>query len=211
MKQNIFLTLTLITASLLLSACGKPTTPVPTPTPTPKLIEMPLAERPYISLVPRDDGHMLYLKIDKIPSYISQIEYEVLYNAVDNGSEIEKGIGDTIKEITASLERKLLLGTESCTNGCKYKYDAGIIGGTVTLNFIDKNGQVSTFETPFTLKSSADFKKDGELKLPTENFSVKPKTKITGNDFYILIKNYRGGYSVFSNGSNPTVGDYPQQ
>jgi hypothetical protein len=202
--------ITLVFASLLLSACGKATTSKITPTPAPKLVEMPVSERPYISMVPRDDGHMIYLKISKISKDINAIEYEVLYTAVDGTSEIEKGLGDTIKEVTENIERKLLLGTESCTNGCKYKFDEGVSGGTITLSFINKNGQISTFESPFVLKSSASLKKEGELKLSTENFSVKPKSKITGSDFFILQKNYQGGYSVFSNGNNSIVGDYPQ-
>jgi hypothetical protein len=210
MKLNYIPIIAIIAAGILLAGCGSKQTSKITPTPKPKLVEMPMSDRPYVSLKPRDDGHMLYLKIEKIPSNISQIEYEVLYNAVDNGSEIEKGIGDTIKEIKTNLERNLLLGTESCTNGCKYKFDTGIIGGTLTLNFIDKNGQVSTFETEFAFKSTAEIKKDGEIKLSVENFSVKPKAKLTGSDFFILMKNFRGGYSIFSNGNNGLVGDYPQ-
>lgn len=211
MKRKYLTIFTILLSLIFLSSCGTKKTSQITPTPLPKLIEMPISDRPLISLTPRNDGHMLFLKLDKIPSYISQIEYEVLYNAIDeSGLEIEKGLGDTIKEISSTIERKLLLGTESCTNGCKYKYDTGIVGGTLTLNFIDKNGQVSTFETQFTLKSSADIRKDGEIKLDIKNFSVKPNSKISGNDFYILMENYRGGYSIFSNSSNSLVGDYPK-
>src|SRR5512145_1807324 len=124
--KKIFLLLSL---TLLLSACGKKTTSTITPTPEPKLVEMAPADRPLVSLVPRADGHMLYLKISHLPASVSQIEYEVIYTATDGSSEIEKGVGDTIKEITSTLERNILLGTESCTNGCKYKYDEGVNGG----------------------------------------------------------------------------------
>lgn len=212
MNKKILSVFTIFAAFILLSGCGQKTATKTTVTPSSnKVVDMPLADRPDVSLTPRSDGHLLTLKIAKIPAYVSQIEYEVLYTATDNNSEIEKGIGDTIKEITSTIEKNLLLGTESCTNGCKYKYDEGITGGTVTLNFINKNNnQTSTFETPFTLKSTADIKKDGEIKLLVDNFSVKPKANITGKDFYILIKNYKGGYSIFSNSSNSLVGNYPQ-
>jgi len=202
--------LTILFSAIVLSACGKAAVVKVTPTPTPKLVEMALDKRPTVSLVPRDDGHMLYLKISKIPSDISSIEYEVLYTAKDNSAEIEKGLGDTIKEVTSNIERNLLLGTESCTNGCKYKYDEGVTGGTIMISFINSNGQVSTFESPFILKSGAQLKSEGELKLTTENFSVKPKSTVSPKDFYILQKNYKGGYSVYSNGTNSIVGDYPQ-
>jgi hypothetical protein len=209
MKIKIF---ALLAAAILLAGCGaKTTTNTITPTPTPKLVEMPITERPSVSLTPSADGHYLTLNLVGIPASISSIEYELLYNAGDNGAQIEKGIGDTLKEITAAIERKLLLGTESCTSGCKYSYDKGVTGGTLTLNFIDKNGQMSTFETPFTLKSTADLKKDGSISLATENFSVPVKAKLTGSDYFVLINNYRGGYSIYSSSKNSMVGDYQNQ
>lgn len=193
--KNIFI---LILVTFFLSACGaKNTQNKITPTPAPRVFEMPQHERPYISLIPRADGHMIYLKLDKIPSYIKQIEYELLYSATDNGNEIEKGVGDTIKDIKSSIERSLLLGTESCTSGCKYKYDEGVFGGTLTLSFITNDGQITTFETPFTIKSSADFKKQGNIDLPTKDIVVKaaPNDK----NFYIMMSNYGIlGYSIFS-------------
>lgn len=209
MKRKIII---LLAFSLLLTGCSpKITTNTITPTPAPKIIDMPLSDRPLISLTPTADGHYLTLKITNTPNYISAIDYEILYNATDNSSEIEKGIGDTIKELSSNLERKLLLGTESCTNGCKYSYDKGVIGGTMTINFIDKNGQISTFNTPFTLKSSSDLNKESSISLTTDNFSVPVKSKLTGNNYFILIKNYKGGYSIYGSSPNSLVGDYPNQ
>jgi len=186
--------------SVILFGCGKkPTTTAPTP--QPKVYEIPLDQRPYVSITPRRYGHMLYLKIINIPSNISQIEYELLYTAIDNGNEIEKGVGDTIKEINKSVERSLLLGTESCTNGCKYKYDTGIVGGTITLSFISNNNQIATYQAPFTLKSATDIKKDNNtISLSAENFSIK--ATIAGGGYYVLLKNYNNNYSVF--GSSAT-------
>jgi len=202
MKKILFLLL----VSLFLSSCGKKTAQnTITPTPVPRLFEMPQSERPYVSLVPRDDGHMIYLKLSNIPDYVSQIEYELLYSATDEGNEIEKGVGDTIKDIKKTIERALLLGTESCTSGCKYKYDEGVYGGVLTLNFITKDGQIATFETPFALQSSAQLKKAGSMTLPTVDFKVvsAPSDK----NFYILLKNYGiNGYSIFS--ANPSSVKY---
>ena len=208
MNKKLFL---ILACALTLSACGSQTAvKAPVASPTPKLVEMTMADRPKISLTPRQDGHMLYLKINKISANISQIDYELLYDAGENGAQIEKGLSDTIKDTSADVSRDLLLGTESCTSGCKYNYDAGVSGGTLTMTFTTKNGQVSTFVTPFTLNSTADIKKSGEIKLPTENFSVKSKTKLTGSDYFLLMKNFLGGYTIFSNSANTLVGDYPQ-
>ncbi|MCX6726987.1 MAG: hypothetical protein NTY75_04265, partial [Candidatus Shapirobacteria bacterium] len=100
--KKIFLVLAI---SLLLTACGKKTTATITPTPFQKVFDIPLASRPYVSLIPREDGHLITLKIDNIPANISQIEYELLYTAVDQGNEIEKGIGDTIKNVKGSVNK----------------------------------------------------------------------------------------------------------
>lgn len=197
-----YLSLILISV-LILSACGKKTTVTVTPTPTPRLVEMATANRPKISLTPRADGHELTLKIDLISSTISKIEYEVTYTAVDNGLEIEKGASGIIEPTdiaTGKAERKILLGTESCTSGCKYKYDAGITGGNVNLTFTTANSQISTFNSPFILRSTAEIKKAGKLIWAEENFTSTPK--LSSNNYYIVIKDFKnGGYQVTSSGS----------
>ena len=157
-------------------------------------------EKPYISLIPQADGHRLNLKITNIPKSITQIEYDLIYTAEDEDLEIEKGVGGTAKLEGSSVERELLLGTESCTNGCKYKYDEGITGGTLTLNFITSDNQAALYEAPFVFKTSADIKKDSGLSLATENFSIKASVS-SKSDYFILIKNFKPVYSVFSNGT----------
>jgi hypothetical protein len=213
-KLKIFtLASVIIFSSIFLSACGKkkPQTNTNNPTVvnnTVKTIEFKPEEKPYVSLIPRKDGHELKLKVENIPSSVAQIDYELLYSATDNGLEMEKGVGDTVKNITSTFERDLLLGTESCTNGCKYKYDEGITGGTLTLTFTTKDNQAATYETPFILKSSADLKKDKTMTLVTENFTINATTT-TSADFFVLIKNYgipqgskaNAVYTVFSNGN----------
>ncbi len=211
----MFKKITLIVACVfLLSACGKKTkTTNNQPTSTPQtggVWEMVETEKPYISLTPTSDGHWLNLKITKLSSNISAIEYELIYNAIDNNMDIEKGVSGTIKsqEISTTIERKLLLGTESCTSGCKYKYDTGVIGGTLSINFISQDGKTATYQTPFSLKSTANLKKEGFLKLETENYSLKAPVS-SGSDYYLILKNYNGVYSVFSSNSNSSlIGDH---
>ena len=157
-------------------------------------------QKPTISLIPRTDGHELKLKIDGVPSNITQIEYELLYSAQDNGLEIEKGVGDTVKITSPNVEKDLLLGTASCTAGCKYAYDKGVSSGTLSLTFSTADNQSTIYETSFVLKTSADIKKDGGFSLPLENFSVKASTS-TQSDYFIVIKNFKPFYSVFSNGT----------
>lgn len=186
-------------SSFFLSACGKkPITNKITPSPTIQKLELSDSEKPIISLIPRQDGHELKLIIDNIPQSISEIEYELIYSAIDEGLEMEKGVGDTIKVTSKNIQRDLLLGTSSCTNGCKYKYDQGIVGGTLSLTFLTSDNQNLRYETPFVLKNSADIKKEGGLSLSLEKFQIKGSVT-SKNDYFVLIKNLSNYYSVFSN------------
>lgn len=156
-------------------------------------------QKPYISLTPQADGHRLNLKISNIPESIKEIEYDLIYTAKDENIEIEKGVGGTAKIEGTSMDRELLLGTESCTSGCKYKYDEGITGGTLSLSFITADGQSASYEAPFVLLTSADIKSKG-LSLETENFSIKASIS-SKSDYFVLIKNFKPVYSVFSSGN----------
>ncbi len=199
-KLTKYLLIVLIT-SFFLSACGKKAN-------TPKIISPPIeqelalteSEKPIISLIPRADGHELKLIIDNIPSNITDIEYELIYSAIDEGLEMEKGVGDTIKVNSKKIERDLLLGTSSCTNGCKYKYDQGVVGGTLSLTLLTATNQNLHYESSFVLKTSTDITKDQGLGLSLDNFEIKATTT-TKNDYFILIKNFPSYYSVFSSGS----------
>jgi len=182
---------------LFLSSCKKSEqAPQPTPTPAPKLIEIDMADRPYISLIPRADGHEIKLIVDKIPDFIKEIEYELVYTAVDEDLEMEKGLAGTLQNETGKASHDLLLGTESCTNGCKYKYDTGVTGGYLILNFITTDNQKAIFESDFVLSQSTDIKKNG-LKLNDLEIVATPKQ----TEYFILLQNYNQVYSVFSSGS----------
>lgn len=209
MNKTKFLSLALIVlgSSFLLSGCGKKTTTTTSSSDSnnntkKQVTELTLSEseKPIISLIPRADGHELKLKLDNIPSNVNQIDYELIYSASDSGLVMEKGVGDTVKNVSKTLEKDLLLGTASCTNGCKYKYDDGVSSGTLSITLYTVDNQSATFESPFVLKTSADVKKDGGFKLDTENFSVKA-TPSTKNDYFVVVKNYPSYYSVFSSGT----------
>ncbi|MFA7301055.1 MAG: hypothetical protein WC069_02010 [Candidatus Shapirobacteria bacterium] len=151
--------LILLITSFVLSSCGaKKTVSSATPTPVPRELVITDNQKPSVSLTPREDGHELTLKISKIDPIFTKIEYELIYSAQDSGLEIEKGVSGNIESSDivngSSSERKILLGTESCTNGCKYKYDAGVNGGSINLTMITKDNQVASMELPFTLTST---------------------------------------------------------
>lgn len=205
--KNISVACLVLLSPFFLSACGKKkTTPATPPSPAPKLVEMTIDQKPYISLTPRTDGHQLTLKISHIPTDITQIEYELIYTATDGTIEMEKGVGDTLKVESTLITKNLLLGTASCTNTCKYKYDEGVTGGILSLIFINSAGQMSTYETNFILNSSAQINK-------TKNISLSEFTiNATANSgqYFVLLENYGMPnsstladkiYSVFASGN----------
>ncbi len=161
--QNLFmnkkkLSLLLIVVSLL-SACNK-TTPKATPTSAPVMIKkqnltnVVFETNPTVSLTARPDGHELTMTIKNIPSEVTKFDYELLYKAKDGKTEIEKGLGDTINTITNPIERKLLLGTASCTNGCKYRYDEGVTGGTLKITYLTNNNGVNVYQSEWSISKN---------------------------------------------------------
>ena len=193
-KITIILAPVIIIVLILVFVFTRKKTTINTP------IEKTKDEQPIISLTPRADGHELKLKITNIPSNFSTAEYELIYTAEDEGLEIEKGVSGTVKLTSSDIEKDLLLGTSSCTNGCKYKYDEGIVGGVLTLTLTTDDKEYFNFETPFTLKTGNEINKDKKISLAQENLNING-TVTSKNDFFILIKNINNNYSVFSNGS----------
>ena len=193
-----------ISSSFLLSACGKKTTTTSTTktsTKVSKQIQLGADEKPTVNLIPRADGHNLTIKITNIPTKFTSVDYELVYTAKDQNIEIEKGVSGTLKPTNSTLEKNdLLLGTASCTNGCKYKYDEGVTGGTLTLTLNTDNKEYVTYTTPFTLKSATDLNKDKKLSLDQENFVING-TVTSKSDYFIVIKNFKSVYSVFSSGN----------
>jgi len=197
MKKSLILVLISV---FIFSACGKKTStnidPLKNKIEDNQPVEFNPTEKPNISLIPREDAHELKLKISNIASDIARIEYELIYKAQSEGSEIEKGVGDTLKDLQKSIEKDLLLGTASCTNGCKYKYDEGVTGGSLNLILINSKNQTYSMEMPFVLKKYSDFKKTNTISLPDDDFSAKI-TPQKGR-VYLMIKGDKN-YSLFTN------------
>lgn len=207
MKKTIIIAIALIAVVLLtlifVLTHNKKSTTTSTTTKTTqnaKEIQLSTDEMPTVSLIPRADGHQLTLKVTNIPSKFTSVDYELVYSATDQGLEIDKGVSGTVNITNQNLQEDLLLGTSSCTAGCKYSYDEGITGGTLSLILTTSDKQYVTFETPFVLRSSTQINKDKNLNLTEENFTINGT--ITGkNDFFIAIKNFKSIYSVFSSGT----------
>jgi len=187
-----------------LSGCGpKTSTPLVTPTAAPKSYDLAVAQQPYLSLIPRNDGREIVLKLKNVPSDIRKIEYEFIYTAVDGSNQIEKGASGNLDPQTKT-EDTILLGTASCTNGCKYKYDDGVTGGLVNLLLTNSDNQVATTEQPWIIRSAIQLKKTGKFDWTEENFFEKIDYKLSS--FFIVVKNPTV-YSIFS--TSDLVKDVP--
>ncbi len=116
------------------------------------LLEIPIAERPVVSLTPTSDGHYLNLKVKKITFEAFNLEYMLLYD-VPGGAQ--QGVPGTVPlQGFNEVEVELLLGTESSG---KFRYDDGVENGTLTLRFRNDKGQLLVkFETDFHLQTSTD-------------------------------------------------------
>lgn len=144
------------------------------------LIEVALADRPYATLTPTEDGHWLKLAIEKlnIPGAFS-LDYELLYQLTTGE---QQGVPGTIMlSGQSSINRELLLGSES--NG-KFRYDEGVKEGTLTLRFRNDKGKLLVkFVSKFHLQSGtaalsnldATFKYTLN-KVPTKTFFVTMDT-----------------------------------
>lgn len=126
------------------------------------IAELPADQRPTAVLLPKSDGHWLKLKvtnIDKVKG-ISSMDYELIYKVASGQTQ---GVPGTIQlNGQTSIDRDLLLGSESSG---KFRYDAGVETGTLTLRFRDGKGKLlgklSTdwhFQTGTTALTSVDGK-----------------------------------------------------
>lgn len=137
--------------------------------------EVALNDRPVASLTPSEDGHWLTLKVEKLLSGAKSVDYELLYYLPDGRTQ---GVpGNVTLTGTSTLERKLLLGSESSG---KYRYDEGVEKGTLTLKFrSDKGKLMGKFTTDFALLSDTD-----------------SLTSIDGKFEYALTKTPKSGFFV---------------
>lgn len=129
--------------------------------------DVEIAERPIVSMTPSEDGHWLYLRIEKLVIDAEILDYELLYNLPDGRVQ---GVPGTMGlDGIQVVEKELLLGTESSGN---YYYDDGVESGSVSLSFRDGRGRlVGKLTSDFALLNNTEILKsiDGEFELVLEN------------------------------------------
>lgn len=168
--------------------------------------ELPLEGRPFVSLTPAKSGQELTLSVTKIPSGVSTLEYELVYNTA---SDIVQGVpGSVAVEGKEEITRNLTLGT--CSSGV-CRYDKGVKDTTLTIRLRDAKGKlVSKLSTGVELltKERELPSTDGKFKLtldkvPLGYFIVMQTSGLPGKISGNLID---GPYGVFTSGDPKQAG-----
>jgi len=137
------------------------------------------------------------------------MDYLMVYGTSDGG---QQGVPGTVKLTGPDIERMLLLGSESSG---KFRYDAGVEQGTMTITFRDGNGKmIGKLTTDFHLQSGVTelTSVDGLFKYTLD--------KIAKNVYFVTMKTYKepsvtsvvwqNGYGVFASDSLAHTGELGQ-
>lgn len=97
------------------------------------------AEEIGLTLTPAQNNQVIMMEITKLDG-IESLDYEVTYDAIENGETVQRGaIGTVELKGESNIERKIDLGTCS-RNVCKY--DKGVESVKFTLRINYKDGSV---------------------------------------------------------------------
>ena len=167
--------------------------------------DLALTERPYVSLVPRSDGHWLKLTIENFKvEGASTLEYELIYQVPEGTTQGVPGTVEIARE--DKVERDLLLGSESAG---KFRYDEGVTDGELNLRFRNSSGKLlAQLSTPWRMLK-------GESELALNKFTYKVDTP--NEDEYLVVVDTFGlpkplenatgePYGVFASGGTPYPG-----
>jgi hypothetical protein len=176
--------------------------------------ELPQSQWPVVTLTPTEDktvpnslGHFLDFQVQKInvPG-ASSMDYLLVYTTSDGG---QQGAPGTVKLTGGDIERKLLLG--SASSG-KYRFDAGVTTGTMTITFRDGKGKsmgklTTGFHLQFgdTVLTSVDGKFTYTLDKAAKGvyFVTMPTFVQPDPSMYVVWTN---GYGVFASDGLPHTG-----
>lgn len=108
-----------------------------------------MADRPFVTLTPREDGREVELAIDRVKN-ATKVEYEMEYQT----ESLIQGVFGTIDftQEPAPVRKDLLFG--SCSKG-KCRYDEGVTGGSLTMRF-EGGSAPFALKTDFNLQQMFD-------------------------------------------------------
>lgn len=151
MRKIIYLLMLLI-FTFTLSGCKKKTADVPVTPPARKveqINQLPVKDRPFVTLVPRADGKEVTLNIAEVKN-ATKVEYELEYQTA---TLIQGAFGNIdFSKDPLPASKNLLFG--SCSKGA-CKYDEGVSGGSLIMTF-DGGDKPYALKTEFNLQQMFD-------------------------------------------------------
>jgi hypothetical protein len=142
-----------------------------------------LEKRPYVTLIPREDGHEVAMSIANLHYGEDRVEYELEYQA----GTLLQGAGGRIdfNEEAPPVTKNLLFG--SCSKG-KCKYDEDVSGGSLTLHFEGKEDY--SLKGEFTLGKMAD--KEGVFQSRDVKVSLDVGEEGLDDDVFVMVASTMG-------------------
>lgn len=179
------------------------------------VLDLPQSQWPLVTLSPTTDakipnslGHLLNLKVQKINvDGAASMDYLLVYNTSDGG---QQGVPGTIKLGGVDVDKNLLLGSESSG---KYRFDAGVSQGTITLTFRNSSGKsLGKVTSDFSLQTN-----ETELTSVDGKFMYTLERQAKGVYFVTMptflqpeandnLVTWSNGYGVFSSDGKPHSG-----
>lgn len=142
----------MVLASVALSGCIKKKTAQVEPTPSPVVQEkyntIDVAQRPYVTLAPSNNGRSVVFTLVKMGKMASKGELEVEYQS----GQLLQGFGGKLNVDKLPDKQEFLLG--SCSAGGKCSYSEDVTGGSLVLRF--------TADERFALKNDWSFLENKE-------------------------------------------------
>lgn len=173
--------------------------------------DLPQDQRPTAELIPSSDGHYIDIRIKdiKVPN-ASSMDYELTWNAVNQGVDTTQGTSSTVQlNSQSTYEKNNILGSESSG---KRRFDQGVEKGKLTLRFRNSSGKligkVSTdwhMQTDTTNLSSVD----GSFKYTLDKaadgvwfITMQPFGTPSQSDVIVFAK----GWAIYASDGKPHSG-----
>lgn len=165
----------ILSAALLLSACGakKPSTPTARQ-PRQLINALPVGERPFLVVFPHSTGKLLTIYLDRVDSKYKQAAIDLEYLS---GNALKGGRTTIDFPKALPYAQAFLLG--SCSSGGKCSFDTDLISGTIK-NKLDDGSDVLN-----VLKSDFVFVVKGEVTTTDGRVTYTP-TSVKQKDQIIL-------------------------
>lgn len=182
------------------------------PTPKPAINEpvnvIPVTERPYLSLVPRNDGRELTLRLGELRKPATEMEYELEYQS---GTLLQGAFGELDLTGTAPFSTEILLGSCSAGGSCSYHED--VTGGTITSKYRGEENYALKDEWRFQATADAE----GMFSSRDGKFQLDAGTALNRSAYVIVMQTaglpseiegelLAGPYGVFPSNGLPQTG-----